>query len=226
MNLSFQAVALERMKADVAVAFVYETPELFHTSAMRINRLTGQQLAPAVAAGDFKGKEGETAVVYPKTDPETHAIAAQLIARGADPTEIYDAVYDRSPINRLRLLGAMLAGISTAAGGLAAYAVITRKMFDETRTSPVDTDSFINYTLGIDGVRIGLLFVELPGEVKISFRSKGAIPINELAKAFGGNGHLNAAGARVPGAQLDDVVKKVLAGLDRFIAEQRLQENA
>jgi len=62
----------------------------------------------------------------------------------------------------------------------------------------------------IGGVQIGLLFTELDDGVKISFRSKGEIPVNELAKEFGGNGHLNASGARTVGKKLEDVVRAVL----------------
>ena len=54
------------------------------------------------------------------------------------------------------------------------------------------------------------MFSETNGVVKISFRSKGDIWINELAKEFGGNGHKNAAGARIPNAKLDDIVSQVL----------------
>jgi bifunctional oligoribonuclease and PAP phosphatase NrnA len=154
---------------------------------------------------------------FPKTDPETHRIAADLISRGADPTGIYAHVYDSGSLNRLRLLGQMLSGITTSSDGSVGYAVITMKMFDETQTSEVDTDGFINYTLGIGGVRIGLLFVEQPAEVKISFRSKGNIPINELAKEFGGNGHRNAAGARLRGIPFDEVVQRILTRADSFL---------
>ncbi|HEX9935406.1 MAG TPA: bifunctional oligoribonuclease/PAP phosphatase NrnA, partial [bacterium] len=121
---------------------------------------------------------------FPKTDPEIHRITADLIQHGADPADIYAHVYENGPINRLRLLGQMLSRLTTTADGAVGYAVITRKMFSETQTSEIDTDGFINYTLGIGGVRIGLLFVEQPDEVKISFRSKGNIPVNELAKEF------------------------------------------
>jgi len=43
----------------------------------------------------------------------------------------------------------------------------------------------------------------------VSFRSKGDIAINALAKDFGGNGHKNAAGARIQGGTLADVVLRV-----------------
>ncbi|MCX7985268.1 MAG: DHHA1 domain-containing protein, partial [Bacteroidetes bacterium] len=57
---------------------------------------------------------------------------------------------------------------------------------------------------------VGLMFSELDTCVKINFRSKGDIWINELAKQFGGNGHKNAAGARVSNKSINEVVLRVL----------------
>ena len=55
--------------------------------------------------------------------------------------------------------------------------------------------------------------------VKVSFRSKGSIPINELAKEFGGNGHLNAAGARLFDAELEEVVRRVVKQAGRYLGK-------
>jgi phosphoesterase RecJ-like protein len=147
---------------------------------------------------------------FPKTDPEIHEIAAELIRLGADPPSIFQEVYEKAEINALQLLGKALANLRTVHAGRVAYMQVTREMFSETGTSEYQTDNFIDYTMRIGGVQIGLLFNELPDGVKISFRSKGDIPVNQLAKEFGGNGHLNAAGARLFDRKLDDVRTAVL----------------
>jgi bifunctional oligoribonuclease and PAP phosphatase NrnA len=147
---------------------------------------------------------------YPKTDSETHKIIAQLIHMGADPVAIYEQVYERGPMNRMRLLGLALADMQMSHDGKIAYIVLTREMFDSTQTTEIDTEAFVPYTMAINGVQIGLMFSEFNGIIKVSFRSKGDIWINELAKEFGGNGHKNAAGARIPNGRLDEIVPQVL----------------
>jgi phosphoesterase RecJ-like protein len=147
---------------------------------------------------------------FPKTDPEIHQIAAHLIRSGAEPPEVFQEVYEKGNLNALQLLGKALANLKTAHDGRVAYMVITRQMFEETSTKEYQTDNFTDYPMRIGGVQIGLLFNELPDGVKISFRSKGEIPANKLAKEFGGNGHLNAAGARLFGKKLDDAIRAVL----------------
>jgi phosphoesterase RecJ-like protein len=147
---------------------------------------------------------------FPKTDSDIHQIAAHLIRSGADPPKIFQEVYEKTNLNTVQLLGQALSSLKTAHDGRVAYMAISRKMFSETGTKEYQTENFIDYTMRIGGVQIGLLFNELHDGVKISFRSKGDIAVNELAKEFGGNGHLNAAGARTVGKKLDDTIRAVL----------------
>ena len=146
---------------------------------------------------------------FPKTDVETHNIIADLLLHGADPTEIYQKIFEEGPVNKLQLLGRALTSLTVVHGGKVAYMVLLRKDFSETQTSEEDTDNMINQAMSIGGVRVGLMFIELENGVKVSFRSKGDIAINTLAKEFGGNGHKNAAGARIQGGTLPEVVSKM-----------------
>jgi len=147
---------------------------------------------------------------FPKTDAELHRIVAALIEQGADPVRAYQNVYEQDSPSRVQLLGRALSGLTTAHGGAVAYITITAAMFRETSTGEPDIDRFAPYTLGMKRVQIGFMFTELPGMIKISFRSKGDIPINKLAQEFGGNGHKNAAGARIQDGSLQNIIKQVV----------------
>ncbi|HVN48328.1 MAG TPA: bifunctional oligoribonuclease/PAP phosphatase NrnA [Bacteroidota bacterium] len=147
---------------------------------------------------------------YPRTSPEVHKIIANLIQMGADPVAIHEFVYERGQINRLQLLGMALATLQLAHDGKVAYMILTKHMFEVTHTSEVDTDAFVPYTLSIDGVKVGLMFTEMDHGIKINFRSKGDIWINQLAKEFGGNGHKNAAGARIADGTLEEYVPQII----------------
>jgi bifunctional oligoribonuclease and PAP phosphatase NrnA len=154
---------------------------------------------------------------YQKTDPEVHTITARLIQAGADPVSVYEQVYEDASASRMRLLGMALANMQFLYDGKLAYIVLTREMFETTDTTEEDTDAFVPYTLTIAGVQMGLMFSELENIIKVNFRSKGDIAVNELAKEFGGNGHKNAAGARIAGTQLDEILIKVLKQAGKYI---------
>jgi bifunctional oligoribonuclease and PAP phosphatase NrnA len=154
---------------------------------------------------------------FPRTDPETHKIVSHLLECGVDPTQIYVNVYENWTCGRMRLLGEALDTLKTVYNGKVAYITCTQNMFKATGTSEVETDNFTVYPMSIQGVVIGILFNELQNGIKISFRSKGNIPINELAKEFGGNGHLNAAGARLFGKELEDIIPQVIDKCAKYI---------
>jgi bifunctional oligoribonuclease and PAP phosphatase NrnA len=175
-----------------------------------ITALDAHAITPPVARALYTGIMTDTGSFrFPKTDAETHTITAELLRLGADPSEIFQKVYDSGPVNKLQLLGRALDSLQSSSNGALAWMVIRNGDFGATGTVAADTENFINYTLSVGGVKIGLLFTELDGVVKVSFRSKGDIWINRLAKEFGGNGHKHAAGARITGRELDEVVERV-----------------
>jgi phosphoesterase RecJ-like protein len=179
---------------------------------------TGEHLSPPVATALYTAIMTDTgAFRYPRVDPEIFRISAHLIECGADPVRCYSLVYERWTDGRIRLLGAMLAGLRTAAGGAIASVTITQKMLADSGTLEEDTDNFTTFPMSIGGVQIGILFLELADGVKMSFRSRGAIPANLLAREFGGNGHLNAAGARVSPADLSDLEARVLRAAAKYV---------
>jgi phosphoesterase RecJ-like protein len=159
---------------------------------------------------------------YPRTVAGTHRIASRLIEAGADPPSIFSSVYETWSPGRMRLLGEALDTLSVCGAGAVASMLTTREMFDRTGTTEIETDTFSTYPMNIRNVRIGILFTELKDGVKISFRSKGSIPVNLLAKEFGGNGHLNASGARLHDVALGDIVPRVLAAAEKYLAHDTI----
>merc|ERR1712078_782754 len=77
----------------------------------------------------------------------------------------------------------------------AAIITLTNDELDKFHYQKGDTEGIVNYALSLKGIFVAALFIEYNGIVKISFRSKGDIFVNDLAKKyFNGGGHINAAG--------------------------------
>ena len=179
---------------------------------------SGETLSPLVAQGLYCAIMTDTGSFhYPRVDPEIHTIAAHLIECGADPVGIYAQVYERWSAGRIQLLGETLASLRTEYDGRLAHVTVTQEALKRTRTNEVDTDNFTVYPMNVKGVVAGILFLELANGIKISFRSKGEIPINELAKEFNGNGHKNAAGARLYTGNLELVKTQVLNAAAKYV---------
>jgi len=179
----------------------------------------GAQLSPAASTALYVAIMTDTGSFrYPKTDGDLHRAIATLLDCGADPVQTYEQIYEQAPVNRIILLGKVLSTLETHQGGRVSVMTITKALFRETETSEPDVERFVPFAMGIKGVQIALMFTELEDHIKISFRSRGDIWINKLAQEFGGNGHKNAAGARVSNMTLKDLKKSVVDRANSYVS--------
>jgi phosphoesterase RecJ-like protein len=155
---------------------------------------------------------------FDRTTPHLHEIAAELISAGVDPTEVYDRIYNQFKFGRVKLLGEALSTVELDATRQIAYMTVTRECLDKNNSTEEDIDGFVNYCLTIRNVKIGILFYEMDDGVKVSFRSKGDVPVNKLAGLFDGGGHTNAAGARLTGVTIAGIKDKIITEAQKFIA--------
>ncbi len=155
---------------------------------------------------------------FPRTDAELHRIVADLIDLGADPVSIYESVMNDTSYSRMLLLGRTLSGMEKLYKGQICVLTIHKKWFEETGATLDDTEGFVQYTLTISGISLGILFIEHPLEdvIKTSIRSKGSIEARILALQFGGGGHFHAAATRFPFATLESVKQKVLIAAENL----------
>jgi phosphoesterase RecJ-like protein len=158
---------------------------------------------------------------FNSTSPRAFRVAAELLEAGADPTRCYREVYERNTLAYTRLLGRALASVFLGEGGTVASAGITMGMVEACGAAGVDTSEFSTPLLAIDGVRVSILFRELPGgRVKVSLRSKGDLDVSQMAAEFGGGGHRNASGIVMPG-RFEEIVGKVTARAVTLAADGR-----
>ena len=132
---------------------------------------------------------------------------ADLIEKGAENYRIHQLVYDNSSENRLRFLGHCLSNrLEVFPEFHAALIAVPQADLEQFDIITGDTEGLVNYALSINGIRLAALIIERPDKVKLSLRSTGDFPANEICKKyFNGGGHRNAAG----GAS-DDPFEKVV----------------
>ncbi len=155
---------------------------------------------------------------FERTTPQIHRLAAELLEYDVDPTSVFDKIYGQSKFGKLKLLGKALDSLKLyGKTSEIAYMILTKEMFISTQAEEDDTDGFVNFSLSVENVKIGLLFIELDEGFKVSLRSKGSIPINKLAQEFGGGGHVNAAGLRIFDKNLNDYLDLVLKRAEQYL---------
>lgn len=157
---------------------------------------------------------------FPSATSTVYRIAADLIDLGAEHWKIHQLVYDNATENRLRFLGHCISNklellreyntaiISVTAEELKSFNIVTG-----------DTEGIVNYALSVNGIKLAAFIIERPDRVKISLRSTGDFPANEICKKyFNGGGHRNAAG----GAS-EKSLEETVADFKSILAEYQTQ---
>ena len=132
----------------------------------------------------------------PNTTSTVHRIVADLIDAGAVNWRIHELVYNSASENRLRFLGHCLANcLEVLPEYNTAIIAVNKADLEKYEVDTGDTEGIVNYALSMASIRLAAFIVERRDRVKLSLRSKGEFPANEICKKyFSGGGHRNAAG--------------------------------
>jgi phosphoesterase RecJ-like protein len=153
----------------------------------------------------------------PNTTSEVHRITADLMDAGAVNWQINDLVYNNSSENRLRFLGICLSQrLEVLYEYNTAIIAVSKQDLEKYEITTGETEGIVNYALSIAGIRLAAFIVERANEVKLSVRSRGEIPANDICKKyFNGGGHRNASGG-ISTDSLEQVVNKFKSILPEY----------
>ncbi|SFT14754.1 DHH family phosphoesterase [Sphingobacterium wenxiniae] len=172
------------------------TAQLIYTFIADVNN-EPEAITPEIATCLYAGIMTDTGSFrFKSTTAAVHQIIAHLIEAGAKNWEIHQHVYNSSTENRLKFLGyCLLNCLEVIPEYNTALFAITKDDLAQFQVSTGDTEGLVNYALSIKGIRLAALFIDRTELIKLSLRSIGEIPCNEICKKyFNGGGHLNASG--------------------------------
>lgn len=151
---------------------------------------------------------------------KTHRIVVDLMAIGLDHAKVHMAVFDNDSEDRLRLTGyAISEKLKVLHQYGAAYFLLTAEELKRFNYKDGNTEGLVNYGLAIKGIKMAAIFIERENQIKISFRSKGTLPVNKFSNSFfNGGGHTNAAGGSLK-CNLLEAETLFLDKLPQFIKE-------
>jgi phosphoesterase RecJ-like protein len=197
-----------------ALRFVDATAEATGRLVAEIIGALGLTPSPAAANALYVAVGMDTGWFHHSNlTPASHRLAAELMEKGARPTEAYDELFEQNTLGRIKLIGLILGRLQLGEGGRVAYTELHRGDYEATGATPQDSEDVINYTRSIRGVEVGLFFMEQPrGGVKVSFRSRDTVDVARIAQQFGGGGHARASGAILE-ASLPEARSRVLAAV-------------
>ena len=197
-----------------AVRFVDTTSESTGRLVYEAIQALGRPLTPQAANHLFAAMATDTGWFrHSNTSPATFALAEKLEAAGANPTRLYEQIYERNTLARLKLWGVVLQRLRVVANGKIALTELRLADYAATGAIPADSEDLVNFPRSIAGVEVALFLMEQPdGGVKVSFRSRDKVDVAKIAEHFGGGGHRLASGATLQ-ATLAEAEERVLTAL-------------
>jgi phosphoesterase RecJ-like protein len=136
--------------------------------------------------------------MYENTGPRAHQMAAELIAGGLQPHEIYRHIYEGVPPEKLDLLARGLTNLERYDDGLLTLTQLTRDDFERSGADESYSEGVVDHLRAVEGTAVaGLVREQLggTGTRKVSLRATDdRIDVSAIARAGGGGGHRRAAG--------------------------------
>ncbi|MDR1522600.1 MAG: bifunctional oligoribonuclease/PAP phosphatase NrnA [Endomicrobium sp.] len=141
------------------------------------------------------------------TTASSHIVCAKLMGYGIDINKVHKRIYENVPLSFLKLQGFGLCNMKVILNGKVSYIVLTKDMFKKSKANYEGSNGIVNYTLRVQGVKVGCVFKEINKKsTKVSLRSIKNVNLLDIVKQFNGSGHKNAAGCTID-ADINRAVK-------------------
>ncbi len=160
----------------------------------------GADITPEIASALYVGLVTDTGkFMYENTGPAAHRMAAELIEAGVDVDDTYRRLYERVPIEKLRLIARALEKIERHDEGRFAVTYISADDYEATGAGEVLTEGIIDFVRALEGTAVAAVIRDKTdggrSARKVSLRSTdGTVDVSAIARIHGGGGHRRAAG--------------------------------
>ena len=149
--------------------------------------------------------------------------AARLLELGVDNDKLQVLLFKNLPEKHLRLLGfALYHRMELLPEFQSGLIYLSKEDYAKFTIIRGDTEGIVNYLLMLKDVQIAALITDQNGIIKFSFRSKGDISVQALAREnFNGGGHINASGG-YQHTSLKEAIEKFKRVLPKYAPQPNL----
>ena len=152
---------------------------------------------------------------FAATNAECFEVMSELMKHDLPLAELNRILFRERAMPQVLLIGRALTSLRYYEDGKIAVMKLTHQDFLDCGALSEHADTLVNFGLDTIGTRMALLARESEGDtVKFSLRAKEPDTVSDVAQAFGGGGHAQAAGITIHG-KIDETVNQVLEALIR-----------
>ena len=134
---------------------------------------------------------------FKNTNAEAFSCASRLMEAGLDINACARQLHLLRQEAHVRLLGRALCSLRVFGNGKCAGMTLSHQDYEAACAGAEHADKIVNYALDMPGVEMAYLVDEREiGCAKVSLRAQPPRDVAEIARKFGGGGHILAAGCR------------------------------
>ncbi len=148
----------------------------------------------------------------------TFFVAGELKRYGADINKVNYYNFKSQSKERSKLFGKVMSKLRFFLDDRLAISSVFQNDLKETGAVAEETEGFIDFVLSINSVEVAISVMEVKARTfKVSFRSKNS-DVNEMARVYGGGGHVLASGCMING-EYEDVIDRLSYTVKQYIKE-------
>ena len=179
----------------------------------------GQPINPEVGACLYTAIATDTGnFAYSSVTPRTFALMGKVMESGFDLPECNRLIYRNQRLQKLRMTARTVENAKLYRDGQVIVATLSKAETEAVGGLKADAEGIIDSLRDVETVAVAcFLREEGASEVKLSLRAKDRVDCAALARAYGGGGHLRAAGATLHMSLAEaeaEVTKALLAAFD------------
>lgn len=229
-RLGFAAEMFQKAKATFCVdhhlsnqSFADENviyPEASSTSELVYNLLDYEKISKEAAECLYTGIVHDTGIFrYTCTHPSTMRVAASLMEKGIDFSNIITKTFDEKTYVQNQVLGKCLMESTLMLDGKCIFSYLTQEEMEHYQVLPKHLDGIVSQLKLTKGVDVSIFAYELEkGTFKVSLRSTEAVDVSKIAGQFNGGGHARASGCTLKG-EIKEQVQAVFAEIAKQLAD-------
>jgi phosphoesterase RecJ-like protein len=178
----------------------------------------GCQITPTIATLIYAGMHSDTqGFSLSNTTTRSLQIAGEVAQAGADIIGTCERLNRSRSRSEFELLKVVYTNTQVSTDGRLAWSTVNHDEINAAGCHANDIDDQVEVVRSIEGVRVAILFSEgKQGKIRMNFRGERGVSVLELAKEFGGGGHLASAGAILDGT-IDEVTARVIPAAKEFV---------
>ena len=179
----------------------------------------GQPINPEVGACLYTAIATDTGnFAYSSVTPRTFALMGKVMESGFDLPECNRLIYRNQRLQKLRMTARTVENAKLYRDGQVIVATLSKAETEAVDGLKADAEGIIDSLRDVETVVVAcFLREEGASEVKLSLRAKDRVDCAALAKAYGGGGHVRAAGATLHMSLAEaeaEVTKALLTAFD------------